>query len=262
MSVKILVIDDNPQVLELIKDTVQPMGWCEVVTLMDSRNIAQFLEHQKFEGLVVKAHMPHLNGFDVTRQVRASRLNAEIPVVLVTEKNDIQMMREGFKAGITFFAVRPTNRLLAYRLFSAVRGAMISEKRRRHRLPYRTTVDCRWGQHGERHFVAESLEISEGGIKLRPSGGLETGQELTLELLLPEVSQPASHERLSLRESLFGGGVEPLAGPQILRGKVCYVTGADFVGLEFVGLLPEHREAIRRYVSGGLGEEDLGGEEA
>ena len=259
MSVRILVVDDEPDVLELIKDTVQPMGWCEVLTIMDSREIAQYLESQKLEGIVVDADMPHLDGFEVTRRIRASSLNAAIPVVLVTKDNDIETMREGFKAGITFFAVKPTSRDRVYKLFSAVRGAMISEKRRRHRLPYRTTVDCRWGEHGEKHFVAESLEISEGGMSLRPASGLDVGQELSLEFLLPQVSQPASRERFKPRKSLFADRGQPLAGPQKLRGKVCYVTGSDCFGLEFVGLSAVHREAIQRYITGGIGEEDLPG---
>ena len=144
MSVRILVVDDKPEVLGLIKDTVAALGWCEVLPLVDSREVARYLESQKVEGIVVDADMPHLDGFEVTKQVRASQLNARVPVVMLTEENDIETMRKGFKVGITFFAAKPTNRERVYKLFNAVRGAMVNEKRRRHRLPYRTTVQCRW----------------------------------------------------------------------------------------------------------------------
>jgi CheY-like chemotaxis protein len=216
MSVRVLVVDNEPEVLELIKTTAQALGWCEVLTLEDSQAAARCLQSQKFDGLIVRAQMGDLDGFAVTECARTSPLNAGIPVVMLADDNDIDAMRKGFRAGVTFFAAKPSNRERVYRLFRAVRGTLVTEKRRHHRLPYRTSVVCRWKNHKTGHFMAESLEISEGGMSLTPSGGLEVDQEAELEFVLPQASGPAKPAGEKRNPSLF----------------------------------PAHREVIRRYIGG------------
>jgi CheY-like chemotaxis protein len=250
MSVRVLVVDDDPEVLELIKTTVQALGWCEVVTLEDSHAAATCLQSQKFDGVIVRAQMRDLDGFGVTECARTSPLNAGIPIVMLTDDSDIDTMRKGFRTGVTFFAPKPSNRERVYRLFSAVRGTLVTEKRRHHRLPFRTTVFCRWKNHETGHFIAESLEISEGGMSLAPSGGLAVGQEAELEFVLPLVSGPAKPAGEKRHRSLFPEPQAALDGPQKLRARVRYRTPQDSIGLEFVSLAPGCREVIRRYISG------------
>ena len=218
----------------------------------DGREAASYLQSQKFDGVIVDAHMPYVDGFELTRCVKASPLNAAIPIVMLTREDDIDTMRKGFKAGVTFFAVKPTSRERACRLFNAVRGAMESEKRRHLRLPYRTTVTCTLGDPSERRFVAESLEIGEGGIALRPSGGVEVGRELVLEFLLPQVLRSTKSETRRHPGSLFTESEASPSGPQRVRAKVCYRAPGDSIGLEFIGLAPAQRGVIQHYISGAL----------
>ena len=250
MLVRVLVVDDEPAVLELIRTTVQALRWCEVLTLSNSRAAATCLARQKFDGVIVDAHLRDLDGFGVTECARTSPLNAGIPIVMLTDDHDINTMRRGFKAGVTFFAAKPSTRERVYRLFSAVRGTMLREQRRHHRLPFRTSVVCRWKNHEVGHFMAESLEISEGGMSLTPSGGLEVGQEAELEFVLPQASGSAKPAVQKPGRSLFHEPEAALDGPQKLRAKVRYRTPQDAIGLEFVSLAPACREVIRRYISG------------
>jgi CheY-like chemotaxis protein len=250
MLVRVLVVDDEPAVLELIRTTVQALRWCEVLTLTNSRMAAKCLARQKFDGVIVDAHMRDLDGFGVTECARTSPLNAGIPIVMLTDDSDINTMRRGFRAGVTFFAAKPSTRERVYRLFSAVRGTMLREQRRHHRLPFRTSVVCRWKNHEMGQFMAESLEISEGGMSLTPSGGLEVGQEAELEFVLPQASGSAKPAVQKPAKSLFHEPEATLDGPQRLRATVRYRTPQDAIGLEFISLAPACREVIRRYISG------------
>ena len=254
MSVRVLVVDDEPEILELIKATVHALGWCEVVTRSDSREAAKCLERQKFDGIVVDAYMPYLDGFGVTACARGSALNGGTPIVMFTDENDLETMRQGFHAGVTFFVAKPSNRERVHRLFSAVRGALVSEKRRHHRLPFHTSVVCSWKDHGRGHFTSESLEIGEGGISLTPSGGLDVGQEVELEFALPQVAGPLKPAAQRPAKSLFPESAAALAGPQKVRAKVRYRTPQDSIGLEFISLAPACREVIRRYITGVVAE--------
>src|ERR1035437_7868681 len=190
MLVKILMADGDPDVLKLAESTTSSLDWCDLMAVQDGREAAKFLQTEKFHGLVVADRIPNLDGFELIQHLKQSSLNAGIPIVMLTGGSDIDTMRRGFKAGVTFFAVKPPNRDRFSRLLNAVRGVMETEHRRHHRLPYRTPVTCTGGNKGRRQFVAESVEISEGGMAVRPSGGVEVGEILELELLMPQLQQP------------------------------------------------------------------------
>src|SRR5208283_4228403 len=106
MSMKLLVVDDDPAALDLIKALVEPQGY-EVLALTDSRRAAECVNKQPFDGVFVDVLMPKLDGFELTKLIRASRLNSRAPIVMITASQDLETMRGGFKAGVTFFLTKP-----------------------------------------------------------------------------------------------------------------------------------------------------------
>lgn len=220
-----MVVDDELDVLKLIKAMVEPLG-CEVLTMADSREAARRLESEKFDGVFVDVRMPHLDGFELTRRVRASALNRGAPVVMLTGFDDVETMRQGFRVGATFFLGKPFTRERIHSLFGAVRGALLREKRHHTRLPLRTTVDCTCDQ---KHFKAGSLNLGESGMLLEPSGGLAVGQEFDLTFEVPEA--PA---RLQV------------------RARAVRKEPPDRIAVEFLAPALEAREAIQRYINAGV----------
>ncbi|HXW12902.1 MAG TPA: response regulator [Terriglobia bacterium] len=252
MAVKILMVDGDHAVLELAKSSISTLQWCDLVTVKDGRDAAKLLQNQKFDGVVTGDRIPNVDGFELIQHLKDSPLNARIPIVMLTGGDVIDTMRRGFKAGVTFFAVTPSNRERFFHLFNAVRGAMENERRRHHRLPYRTPVTCSLGDQGQNRFVAESVDISAGGISVKPSGGVMVGQVLELEFLLPQVSRPAHPGTQKSQKVLLAERDLPAAGPQKVRARVCYVApSGESMGLDFQGLTPKQREAIEHYVTGG-----------
>jgi CheY-like chemotaxis protein len=197
--------------------------------------------------------VPHVDGFELIQHLRLSPLNAGIPIVMLTCGDVIDTMRRGFKAGVTFFAVKPSNRERFFHLFNAVRGAMENERRRHHRLPYRTPVTCALGDQGKNRFVAESVDISGGGMSVRPSGGAEVGQILELEFLMPQISRPV-HPAVTPKSQKvpFAERDIPAAAPQKVHARVCYVApSGESMGLDFQDLTPKQSDAIGHYILGG-----------
>jgi len=245
-----MVVDAQTSFLKMVENSVASLDWCELETVESSEEAVHRLEKERFDGLLVKARMPDLDGFEITRRTRGSALNSGVPVVMLGGEDDVNTMRQGFRAGVTFFAARPTNRELVHRLLSAVRGVMAVQKRRYLRLPYHTAVTCRWTAGEPRHFVSESLDIGEGGMSIRPSGGLEVGKHVELEFVLPETAKPAKPESRK-RRGLFVGGEKTISGPQKVWAVACYHIAQDTVGLVFSNLSPTQREIIQHYVTGG-----------
>jgi CheY-like chemotaxis protein len=252
MAIRILMADGELSVLEMAKAATTSFLWCELVTVSDGREAAKLLSSQKFHGVVMAGHLPHLDRFELIRHLKGSPLNAGVPIVMLTDEDDIEMMRRGFKSGVTFFAIKPPNRERFYRLFSAVRGAMENEQRRHYRLPYHTKVTCTFGDQNQNRFVAETIEIGEGGIAVKPSGGTEVGQILELEFLLPQLSRPSHSGTPKSRKALFAEREAHATGPQKVRACVRYLTpDGEIMGLDFQGLTPAQRQVIQHYIAGG-----------
>ena len=227
MSLRILVIDDEKEVLRLVRSVFEQFG-CEVVVISDGAKAGQLLEQERFDGILLDAWMPGSNGFDLTVRARSTPINREVPIVMLTASNDVETMRQGFKAGITFFLCKPFSREQLASAFRALRGPMLSEKRRHARLPFRTSVACKIG---ERNFVSDSLNIGEGGMLLGASGGADVGQEIEVNFSLPYFPKPVK------------------TWVQVLRKDA-----PDRLSVAFTTLSLEQRGAIQKYVLGGVKE--------
>src|SRR5208337_892026 len=177
MLMKLLVVDDDLAALDLVKALVEPLGYA-VLALADSRQAAECVNEQKFDGIFVDVQMPNLDGFALTKIIRASRSNSGVPIVMITALEDVETMRQGYKAGVTFFLTKPFNPEKLRGLLLAVGSAILRERRRHVRLPFSTTVTCRWGNEQAKWT---SVNISEVGMLLESSSRLELGQEINLD---------------------------------------------------------------------------------
>lgn len=222
MSLKIMVVDDEPDVLKLIKTVIQSLGY-EVLGLTDSREAADRITHQKFDGIFLDARMPRPDGLELVRHIRSSASNSSVPVVMLTGYDDVDTMRAGFRAGITFFMGKPPEVRQIGNILKLMQDVMLREKRSYARLPLRTVVTCRSGEH---QFTSASLNISEGGMLLEASGGLEAGREIELRFTVP--SSP--------------GVLNP-------RAKVVRREPPDRMGVQFEELSFEDRRAIQGYIA-------------
>lgn len=223
MALKIMVVDDEQDVLKVIKGLVEPLG-VEVLAIADSREAAQRANNEKFDGVFLDTRMPHLDGFSLAKSVRGSRLNNTVPIVMITGASDAETMRKGFQAGVTFFLSKPINLERMAGLLRAMRWTLLREKRRYSRLPLRAPVIC---QFGEKRFRSESANISEGGMLLETSGGAKLEQELGLEFVIPQSSHKFQ-----------------------IRAKVVRKEPPDRIAVQFLYLSPEDRSAIQDYIIG------------
>ncbi|HLY60297.1 MAG TPA: response regulator [Terriglobia bacterium] len=223
---KIMVVDDQPEVLGSIKTMLEPLQ-CEVLAFADSREAARLIKTQSFDAVFLDAVMPHMDGFELTEIVRSSTQNSKVPIVLLTCSDDIHSMRRGFKAGANYFLGKPVTPERVCTLFNAVLGPMLSQRRKYARLPFQTTVTCSYGPHGENSFLARSLNIGEGGMSLQSAAGLKIGKSVNLVFSLPSTDR-------QLR----------------LVAKVHRFTQPDRYGVEFVQPSEADQEAIRGYIAG------------
>jgi len=224
---KILLVDDEPEVCRLFKTIVEPLG-VEVRTSSDSQEAALILANEKFDGIMLDVAMPNLDGFALTRKIRSTPPNQQAPIIMITGLDDVDTMRRAFDAGATFFIGKPFSREKIYAIFRTARGAMLAEQRRFARLPYRTSVTC---VRGEERFNATSVSIGEGGMGLESSGTAQVDDILALEFNMPDLKTPIK-----------------------VTGKVQAKEASGRTSIEFIDSSDAGRDAIREYIYGKITE--------
>ena len=195
MPLKIMAVDDDPQVLRLLQELMGSSGFI-VSAFTDSREAAARVGKEKFDAVLVDAKMPHLDGFELVRRIRASPSNSLVPVVMLTGYDNVDTMRKGFHAGITFFLGKPITPKKLRSLLKGLVGPALRERRRYARLPLKTKVTC---SSGSKHFHSDSLNISQGGMLLERSGGLGPPDSVRLEFSLPDAAGTVGPQAQVLR---------------------------------------------------------------
>jgi two-component system response regulator CpxR len=83
-SARVLVIDDDRELCELIKAYLEPLGY-EVATEHDGSNGAERALGEEFQAIILDVNLPGMDGFEVLRRIRAE---ADVPVLMLTSRGE------------------------------------------------------------------------------------------------------------------------------------------------------------------------------
>ncbi len=103
---KILVIDDELEVIELLKKRLEKTGY-QVVTATDGPQGFKTAMEQKPDLILLDIIMPEVDGLTVLRQLKAEGSTSRIPVVMVTAKGMTDSIFEARKYGATDYIIKP-----------------------------------------------------------------------------------------------------------------------------------------------------------
>ncbi len=223
MALRLLVVDNKLDSLKVVKNLTESLGY-EVVALESSLEAAQVINLQKFDGALISASTPYMDGFVLVRFIRYSTSNSGVPIVMLSKLGDAQTMRKAFQAGVTFFLNEPIDARKLQAFLTGMRGQMLKERRSYVRLPIRTIVNC---SAETKQFKALSVNVSQRGMLLEASGGLDVGQSTELQFALPDTEGRVSPHAIVVRK-------EP----------------SDRMALQFTVLAPQDHRALGDFVSG------------
>jgi PAS domain S-box-containing protein len=102
----VLVIDDDPNAVDLLSRTLQAAG-LRVVTASDGREALRLARTLKPSAITLDVLMPVMDGWSVLRELKADPLTHDIPVVMVTMTDDRE---QGYALGATEFLTKPIDR--------------------------------------------------------------------------------------------------------------------------------------------------------
>ena len=104
MSAKILVIDDDRTLTELMSYILKREGFAPIIAGDGMQGIAMFVEQQP-DLVVLDLTMPGLSGFDVCQRLRA--MTTTTPIIILTAQGNEEEMVRGLDMGADDYVVKP-----------------------------------------------------------------------------------------------------------------------------------------------------------
>jgi len=103
---RVLVIDDEPEILQLIKLILEPSGW-DVITMSSGMGAAEAVFRTSPDLVLLDIAMPGLDGFDVLARLSKSPDTARVPVIILSARTDQATIRRALAAGAAHFIQKP-----------------------------------------------------------------------------------------------------------------------------------------------------------
>ncbi|MBN1634158.1 MAG: response regulator [Ignavibacteria bacterium] len=122
MTNKILVVDDEKDIVDIIKYNLEQEGEFEVLTALDGKEALNIAEEEKPDLILLDIMMPGMNGFDVCKQLKTYAPTSRIPVIFLTAKeNEIDEII-GLEIGADDYIQKPISpRKIIARIKSVIR---------------------------------------------------------------------------------------------------------------------------------------------
>ncbi len=180
---RLLVVEDDTTNLSLMTELLQQLN-VEVFPVSDSPAAAEIIEQERFDGIFLDLTMPVLSGHDLTMQARESSFNKTTPIVIVTGRDEVDIMHKSFSHGATYFLHKPVTKEDLAKLVADFRGARTTNRRQFTRVPLNAEVTYSLRSEILRGVV---WNISQGGMQLE-SEALQLGDTVHLSFLLDHIA--------------------------------------------------------------------------
>jgi len=128
-GMNILIVDDSDSSRLLLATILRGAGYEEPLFAKSAGEALSMLEglcHQQeapaVDLILMDVVMPDMNGIDATRLIKADPRLRDIPIIIVTVKDEVASLEQAFEAGAMDFLAKPVNSMeLRARVHSALR---------------------------------------------------------------------------------------------------------------------------------------------
>jgi len=117
----ILVVDDNPANVELLREMLLHQGYATVQGETDPRRVPELCRQQSFDILLLDVRMPLLNGFQLIELLKPQFADDYVPILVLTAQTDQSTRRQALEVGATDFLTKP---FVTWELLQRVRNML------------------------------------------------------------------------------------------------------------------------------------------
>lgn len=107
MSKKILIADDEPDVLFMTAFSLRTVGGFEVIEARNGLEAVEKAQQMHPDLIVLDIKMPRMNGYDACRRLKEIPELRDVPVIFLSAKGQRQEIEEGLSAGAADYILKP-----------------------------------------------------------------------------------------------------------------------------------------------------------
>ena len=225
---KILVIDDEPDILDLLNTVLRRKGH-EVVLAERGRKGVQLFQQEHPHATILDLTMPDMDGLAVLRKIRA--LDPKALVIILTGFGTEERERQAHELGAAEFLEKdfalPTLEATLDRVLTQVGKAMMVDQRQQSprgvvQFPISLLQD------GVKIGDGTGYDLSAGGCTVASQANVGKGDHVTLQLYLPDYEDPTT--------------------PLLIEVAAVRWTIQQKSRLEFISLASGDQQRLRQYV--------------
>ncbi|HWI41225.1 MAG TPA: sigma-54 dependent transcriptional regulator [Verrucomicrobiae bacterium] len=238
----VLLVDDEPEVVEDAAAVLRSRGISSVVSVTDSRQVMDILARERIALAVIDIMMPHISGTELLASIL--RDHPQLPVMVMTAVDDVETAVECMKQGAFDYLLKPVD---ASRLVAAAQKALqlndlhnenatlrdyLLHDRLRHPDAFADIVTCSKGMRAIFQYIEA---IAGSGHPVLITGETGVGKELIARAIHRLSGLPGEFVSVNV-----GGLDDPLFSDTLFGHRKGAYTGAD-----------QPREGLIRKATGG-----------
>lgn len=155
---KILVVEDDRALNRSVCTFLNRNGY-DAKGCLSAHEAYDEMYSNVFDIIISDIMMPDIDGFEFADTVRS--LNAEIPIIFMTARDDLASKQRGFRAGIDDYMVKPVDlEELLLRIGALLRRAGIAAEKRIEVGSFRMDADERTAYLGDEEIPLTAREFS------------------------------------------------------------------------------------------------------
>lgn len=108
MAGKILIVDDEMDTISYLRLALAPLNF-DVIPAINGTEALLLAQSHKPDLIILDVMMPDLDGFEVTRRLRASPETSNIPILMFTARTQITDKIAGFNSGVDIYLTKPVH---------------------------------------------------------------------------------------------------------------------------------------------------------
>ncbi|MCK5083137.1 MAG: response regulator [Candidatus Omnitrophica bacterium] len=107
MSLKILIADDEPEILEIMVKKIAKKDYT-VITAVDGEEAWQKIQSESPDIIILDLNMPKKNGFEVLQELRKNPPEEKWqPVIIVSARTELEDVKRGLSLEAEHYIVKP-----------------------------------------------------------------------------------------------------------------------------------------------------------
>ncbi len=108
-SFKILAVDDDPINLQVVVDYLSLQGY-KADQVLSGMEALKTVEQDHYDLILLDIMMPGMSGYEVCRKLRENHSANELPVIMLTVKDQVSDLVEGLYAGANDYLTKPISK--------------------------------------------------------------------------------------------------------------------------------------------------------